>query len=113
MAARIALFVSLVLTVIALIFFNLPKKEKVVYQVPPGYQKASAIEVVRSAPDEIPSALAYAQAFEAAPEAPALQEAPIIKKKLKKITVTKKFVKNARRHLARTKGKKNLLLARR
>lgn len=111
MVARIALFLSLVLITLFLIIHNLPKKEKVVFEVPPGYGRAQKIEVAPAVETTaIPSALDYANAFAQAPEVPAkvIAAAPAPKPVL-----AKKHVKAPKRHLARAKGKRNVFLAKR
>lgn len=103
MVARIALFLTLILTVIALIVCNLPKKEKVVFEVPPGYGKAEKVAAELPKSEGIVSALDYAQAF-----APKTEAAPVVEKP---VAFVKKLGKITKRRLAHAKSKRHVFLA--
>lgn len=104
MIARIAFFLSLVLTVVALFWWNTPPKEVVSYNIPSGYAKAQNIPVALPDSGEIVSALDYAQALNPLPEViPSIKAPPVVKKAVK-------FSKRPKRQIARAKSKRRTFL---
>lgn len=109
MAARIALFFALVLTVIGILVFRSHNKTETAFAPPAGYAPAHAMAKFTSE-EPFVSALDYANAFSPETKQETIAAEPVKKpaKKLASIAGSKHKVK---RHLARAKSGKRPLLA--